>query len=174
MFQKIPFQLNKLMDEVMEMFKVSAYQQDCQLSLQLTDLSDDLLVGDPFRLSQVLSNLLGNAVKFTKGGRIHVGVEKVNTDDPYVLMLKFSVSDTGIGIPNEKLESIFGRFQQIEPVDTRSYGGTGLGLSTAKKLVEGMQGQIWVESEEGVGSTFIFTAAFDHYKEKTGAKGMEE
>ena len=168
-FQKIPFQLNKLMDEVMEMFKVSAHQQDCQLSLQLTDLSDDLLVGDPFRLSQVLSNLLGNAVKFTKEGRIHVGVEKVNTDDPYVLMLKFSVSDTGIGIPNEKLESIFGRFQQVEPVDTRSYGGTGLGLSTAKKLVEGMQGQIWAESEEGVGSTFIFTAAFDHYKEKTGA-----
>ena len=117
------------------------------------------LVGDPGRLRQVLVNLVGNAVKFTEEGEIGIEV-KTETEEDSSVLLHFMVSDTGIGISPDKLETIFESFRQADGSVTRKYEGTGLGLSISKQLVELMGGSIWVESELGMGSTFHFTARF--------------
>ncbi|UCG51361.1 MAG: response regulator [Candidatus Latescibacterota bacterium] len=125
----------------------------------------DVLTGDEKRVGQILNNLIGNAVKFTSDGEIgfrvmceaHEGAPRQGDSS---VLLRFSIHDTGIGIPREKQQVIFESFTQADGSTTRKYGGTGLGLSIAKKLVELMGGRIWVESEEGKGSTFHFTAKF--------------
>jgi PAS domain S-box-containing protein len=119
----------------------------------------ELLVGDSHRLRQVIVNLVGNAIKFTEEGEVVVRVEVESITD-HDVCLHFSVSDTGIGIPKDKHQLVFDRFEQVDRSTTRRYGGTGLGLAIASKLVELMQGRIWLESEMGVGSTFHFTARF--------------
>src|SRR5208337_1225229 len=111
------------------------------------------------RLRQVLINLVGNAIKFTEEGEVTLTVE----NDPEAQepgWLRFNVVDTGIGIPQDKVEAIFGTFTQADSSTSRRYGGSGLGLSIAKRLVEAMGGRIWVESAVGKGSTFRFTAHF--------------
>ena len=117
------------------------------------------LLGDPGRVRQVVINLVGNAVKFTEQGEIEVGVT-VDQINEQATRLHFTVRDTGIGIPQDKQQSIFESFQQADSSTTRQYGGTGLGLSISQQLVELMGGRIWVESEVGVGSVFHFTAEF--------------
>ncbi len=117
------------------------------------------LMGDPNRLRQILINLLGNAIKFTEQGGIEVGVI-LDPEDARPGRLRFAVSDTGIGIPKEKLGTIFESFSQADSSTTRKYGGTGLGLTISKQLVELMGGRIWPESEPGKGSVFYFTAGF--------------
>ena len=119
----------------------------------------NLLHGDSHRLRQVLTNLIGNAIKFTEQGEILVRVEK-NPESDNVWGLMFSVTDTGVGIPMEKLESIFASFSQADSSTTRKYGGTGLGLTICKRLVALMGGQIWAKSHVGRGSTFYFTVRF--------------
>ena len=114
------------------------------------------IVGDPMRLRQILVNLTGNAIKFTENGEIVISVEAAEKKDGKAV-LHFRVSDTGIGIPKEKREKIFESFTQADSSTTRQYGGTGLGLTISKQLVEMMGGKIWVESEEGKGSVFHFT-----------------
>src|SRR5262249_31124506 len=115
------------------------------------------LIGDPTRLRQVLFNIVGNAIKFTDAGEIVVGLSRhpVTGDG---LELHFTVTDTGIGIPEDKQQSIFDLFSQADNSVTRKFGGTGLGLSISSRLVELMGGKIWVESQEGRGSSFHFTA----------------
>ena len=107
--------------------------------------------GDGKRITQCLLNLVGNALKFTKHGRVAIGVEREGA------LLRYSVSDTGIGIPADQLDAVFGEFRQVDGTTTRDFGGTGLGLSITKKFVELHGGRIWVESELGKGSTFFFT-----------------
>lgn len=117
------------------------------------------LYGDPGRLKQVINNLISNSVKFTHNGEIFVIVKQISETQDTTL-LEFQVSDTGIGIPQEKLELIFENFQQADSSKTRRYGGTGLGLSISKKIIKLMGGEINVSSEEGKGSTFTFTIPF--------------
>lgn len=118
-----------------------------------------LLQGDPGRLNQILNNLIGNAIKFTSEGGVDLHVSLEGEDDSQVT-LRFEVNDTGIGIPQGKIGSLFSAFTQVDASTTRRFGGTGLGLSIAKQLTEMMGGQIGVKSEEGRGTTFWFTAAF--------------
>jgi CheY-like chemotaxis protein len=126
-------------------------------------IEDDVpvrLIGDPLRISQVLRNLAGNAIKFTHQGRVSVHVRAESVEGPKVALV-FSIVDTGIGIPAEKHRLIFEPFTQADGSTTRKYGGTGLGLSICSGLVELMGGRIWVESEPGQGSAFHFTIPLD-------------
>jgi len=118
----------------------------------IVDVPDDLPVahGDSGRITQCLMNLAGNAIKFTREGKVEIGVAHAGNE------LVYRVSDTGIGIPKDELENVFKEFRQVDATVTREYGGTGLGLSITKKFVEMHGGRIWVESEIGKGSTFSF------------------
>ena len=126
---------------------------------QISLLKPDALNGDPLRLNQILVNLGYNAVKFTDSGGVVFGVEVLEQDEESVT-LKFSVSDTGIGMTSEQQKMMFQSFSQGDSSTTRKYGGTGLGLSITKNLVEMMNGNIWVESEPDLGSSFHFVIQF--------------
>jgi len=118
------------------------------------------LVGDSLRLRQVILNLAGNAVKFTEKGSVTVHVSMINKDDFFIL-LKFEISDTGIGIPENKINRLFKSFSQVDESTTRKYGGTGLGLMISKQLVEMMNGKIHIKSQPGKGTTFWFTINYE-------------
>jgi signal transduction histidine kinase len=119
----------------------------------VAEVADNLPVarGDSKRITQCLLNLAGNALKFTKQGRVAIGVERDGS------LLRYRVADTGIGIPADQIDAVFSEFRQVDMTTTRDFGGTGLGLSITKKFVELHGGRIWVESELGKGSTFYFT-----------------
>src|SRR5208282_2024161 len=139
-----------------ETFTFRAHEKGLELLCHVEPDVPRAVRGDPTRLRQVLSNLIGNAVKFTGQGEVVVGVEK----DPGAYepgALRFSVCDTGIGIPQGKMEAVFESFTQVDSSITRRYGGSGLGLAICKRLVELMDGRIWLESESGKGSIFYFT-----------------
>jgi signal transduction histidine kinase/CheY-like chemotaxis protein len=156
------FDLGALLEKIIEMMRSRAQTRGLQLSLEvLTGVPLDL-VGDPNRLRQILINLVGNALKFTEQGSVTLRVEPDPAGIPGCLLgcLRFSVVDTGIGIAADKMEMIFGRFNQADSSTTRKYGGTGLGLAISKGLVELMGGRIGCTSEAGKGSTFFFTAPF--------------
>lgn len=140
-------------------FSHAARQKGIRLSHEIAPEVPGLLAGDPTRLRQIVVNLVGNAIKFIERGEIlvRVAVEEQTGEE---VMLHFSVTDDGIGIPRDKLVSIFDAFSQADSSTTRKYGGTGLGLAICKQLVQLMGGTIWAESEEGKGSTFHFTAKF--------------
>ena len=138
-----------VIENVTQILKYKAEEKGLQLNYQIDEEVPELIMGDPTRLNQILINLTSNAIKFTEKGNVNILLQKEND------RLKFSVKDTGIGIPKEKIEKIFGAFEQAKDSTTRSYGGTGLGLSISKQLVELQSGKIWAESEEGQGSTFF-------------------
>jgi two-component system sensor histidine kinase/response regulator len=119
----------------------------------------DRLVGDPARLGQILVNLIGNAIKFTDSGEIRVNVERVGSDRKQACV-KFTVSDTGVGITSDRIERIFEPYYQVRPAGSRRPGGIGLGLAIAARLAESLRGRIWVDSDPGKGSRFHFTAKF--------------
>ena len=159
-----PFLLRTTIGQALVPMALRASEKGLEIIFVPDAQTPDALVGDPGRLRQVIINLVGNAVKFTDHGQILMRVEPIEEDDEGCL-LAFSVQDEGIGIPLEKREAIFDPFEQGDLSTTKSFGGTGLGLSISKKLAEVMGGSIRVESEEGKGSTFIFTARFG--KDKT-------
>jgi len=156
--EKKTFLLEEALDQVLELIGVEARAKGLKLGLHLGEGLPAGLVGDPVRLRQILINLLGNAVKFTKSGEISLVVEP---DQSRPGGLLFKVRDTGIGIPPAKQKAVFEPFTQADQSITRQYGGTGLGLSIVQGLVELMGGRVWLESRPGQGTTVSFTALFD-------------
>jgi len=161
--EEIPFSLRRVVEETLDLLSERASENKTTLSLDLQSRLLDSLIGDPRRLSQILMNLLGNAIKFTHHGEIllTVSFEKVQNNS---MRCQFAIKDSGVGIKKEKQELIFAAFTQADGSTTRQYGGTGLGLTICQELVQAMGGEIWVESTEGKGATFCFTAllAVDH------------
>ncbi|MEA2625053.1 MAG: hypothetical protein QOD06_1098 [Candidatus Binatota bacterium] len=157
--EEIEFDLPELIDNVTKFIAVRAQDKGLDLRAQVAPDVPAKLVGDPNRLRQVLVNLIGNAIKFTMKGEVRLQVERVSDGVPGE-MLRFSISDTGVGIPADKLESIFESFTQVDSSVTRQFGGTGLGLTISRRLVDLMGGAIGVTSQVGQGSTFTFTARF--------------
>ncbi len=151
------FDLRDLLAKTAKALALRAHEKDLELICHALTNVPNVVVGDAGRLRQIVVNLLGNAIKFTEAGEIVLRAE-VESATAETACLHFSVTDTGIGIPAEKLDLIFKAFSQADGSTTRNYGGTGLGLSISSRLVEMMGGKIWVESEPGKGSTFHFTA----------------
>ncbi len=152
----VEFDLRESVEKAGEILGIGARQKRLELSVNVEPHLPGFFMGDPARLRQVLINIVGNAVKFTDRGEIAVKVDGSPMEGGDRWRLLFSVTDTGIGIPQDKLEMLFESFTQVDTSTARSYGGTGLGLTISKRLVEQMGGRIWVESRERVGSIFSF------------------
>ena len=151
-----PFDLRESVGDMMKALAVRAHQKNLEISWQADAEVPNWLVGDVMRLRQIIINLVGNAIKFTQKGEIVLCIQLTKTFDECV-ELHVSVQDTGIGIPKEKQDVIFASFAQADTSTTRDFGGTGLGLSISSQLVRMMGGRIWIDSDEGQGSTFHFT-----------------
>jgi PAS domain S-box-containing protein len=157
--EAIDFNLEEVLDNLASLISFRAEDKGLELLLA-TDRSAPIdLVGDPLRLGQILINLAGNAVKFTEKGEIVISTRLLEQQSD-TIRLEFAVRDTGIGLTPEQQARLFQSFSQADSSTTRKYGGTGLGLAISRRLVEMMEGKIWVESEPGQGSTFKFTACF--------------
>ncbi|GMM28143.1 hypothetical protein DAMA08_008590 [Martiniozyma asiatica (nom. inval.)] len=158
--ENVEFSLRGTIFGALKTMAVKAIEQGLQLIYEVDNSCPDVLLGDSFRLRQVVLNLVGNAIKFTHAGQVTVSITKqktISTDSGERLLLQFCVSDTGIGIEKDKLDIIFQNFCQADGSTTRNFGGTGLGLSISKQLIHLMGGDIWVESVYGGGSKFYFT-----------------
>jgi signal transduction histidine kinase/CheY-like chemotaxis protein len=152
----VPFNLRPLLEQTLKTLGIRAYQKGLELVCDVAPDVPDQLIGDSLRIRQILVNLVGNAIKFTRQGEIVVSVE-VESREPDGVCLKFAVEDTGIGISPEARERIFAPFAQADSSTTRDYGGTGLGLAIVSGLVQMLHGRIWVQSQPGLGSKFQFT-----------------
>jgi CheY-like chemotaxis protein len=160
-----PFNIRTCVEDVLDLLSVKAADKHLEL---LYNISDDIeweLMGDSLRLRQILVNLIGNSIKFTPSGYVYLAIDLQSNDSDEITLL-FTIKDTGIGISKEGLENMFKPFSQAEASTATKYGGTGLGLSISQKLVEMMNGMIWVESEHGMGTTFSFTLATEFVKSK--------
>jgi len=157
--ENVKFDLLNLLERTYKSHVAQLKEKGLKLSYSVQKGIPRILVGDPGRLQQVLNNLISNAVKFTDVGEVRISADIVDKRDDSI-KLKFSVSDTGIGIDSDKIGLLFKSFSQVDSSITRKYGGTGLGLAISKQLVEMMNGEIWVESKKEKGSTFYFTASF--------------
>jgi osomolarity two-component system sensor histidine kinase NIK1 len=153
------FQLNSTLELLDSSVGHLAREKGLRFSTNVESMVPTYLVGDPLRLGQVLLNLMSNAVKFTTEGEVRVSI-KLNEDYGDSVLLEFEVSDTGIGLSPDESQGMFLAFTQVDTSTTRKYGGTGLGLAISKRLVEMMDGTIWITSEVGTGSHFFFTAKF--------------
>ncbi len=151
-----PFDLERLIHEVLTLMQPTARDKDLELAFDYDLFLPTRLVGDPGRIRQVLTNLIGNAIKFTQEGHVLIRIVGVQDEASNTVQLHMAVEDTGIGIPEEKLEAVFSEFTQVENQRNRAFDGTGLGLSITRELVRLMGGEIWVQSEEGRGSNFGF------------------
>jgi PAS domain S-box-containing protein len=158
-FEKTPFKMKSSISAMLHLFETKIQEKNLSLVKEYDSKIPDVLVGDPVRLHQIILNLVSNAVKFTTKGKITVSVHLLHEDEDKVV-IEFAVTDTGIGIPDEKIEKIFENFQQASSGTSRLYGGTGLGLAIVKQLVEPQGGSIRVKSIVNEGSTFSFTLSF--------------
>ncbi len=161
------FSLHSMVGDTLRALSARAHQKGFELICEIRPQTPDALIGDAGRLRQVLLNLVGNAVKFTSSGEVIVQIELVSSGVDNHCEIQFTVTDTGIGIPQEMQKRIFEAFEQEDTSTTRKYGGTGLGLSIAARLVELMGGTILVDSEPGRGSTFEFTAQFQRQERES-------
>jgi len=158
--EHIDFDLRVALDEVTDLVALKAHEKGLEYVAMVHPDVPSLLCGDPGRLRQILINLVGNATKFTETGEVAIRVT-LDDEDTTHATVRFSVTDTGIGIPKDRMTRLFESFSQVDSSTTRKYGGTGLGLTISKQLAEIMGGRIGVESEEGKGSTFWFTAVLE-------------
>jgi two-component system sensor histidine kinase/response regulator len=163
--ESINFQLEEVLDNLTNLIGLKTGEKGLELLFNFDQDIPTGLIGDPLRLGQILINLCNNAVKFTETGEIVLNISSIEKSESETT-LQFSVQDTGIGLTEEQQSKLFQAFSQADSSTTRKYGGTGLGLTISKKLSEMMGGKIWVESEPGVGSTFIFTAVFGLHAQK--------
>jgi signal transduction histidine kinase/CheY-like chemotaxis protein len=156
----VRLEVGEFLGDVVKSMALPAHQKGLELILEVDRELPRTVMGDPVRLRQVILNLVGNAIKFTSQGEIvvHAGIEE--SGDSSLLLMHFFVRDTGIGIPPEKLKTIFQAFEQADSSTTRHYGGTGLGLAISSRMARLMGGEMWVDSQPGAGSTFHFTSRF--------------
>nr|MBX2824014.1 response regulator [Gammaproteobacteria bacterium] len=161
---KREFKLSDSLDFALKTIRSNTAGRPLSFSCDIDPSVPRVVIGDETRLRQILLNLMNNAAKFTEQGSVKVSVKRrLDGIDPLYVSLQFSISDTGIGIPADRIASLFDPFSQVDKTTTRKYGGTGLGLAIVKQLVELQGGEIWVESTMNVGSTFNFTLNFDAY-----------
>ena len=160
--ERIPFPVRGTVFNALKSLSVKANERGLNLIYEVDSSTLDYVIGDSFRLRQIIINLVGNAIKFTESGEVKVSIQKADQKacKPDEYCIKFAVSDTGIGIHGDKLDVIFDTFQQADGSTTRRFGGTGLGLSISKRLVKLMGGNLWVESIYGKGSIFHFTCKY--------------
>lgn len=151
-----PFFMHKVIEETYDLLAYKAHEKNIDLLYQIAPDVPLEVIGDMTRLRQIVVNLVGNAIKFTETGEILTSI-KLNQKEGNRHELEFAVKDTGIGIPEDKMHKLFASFSQVDSSTTRKYGGTGLGLAISARLIEKMNGRIWVESEVGIGTTFRFT-----------------
>jgi two-component system sensor histidine kinase/response regulator len=166
--EEIAFDLRGCVEGALKALAMRADEKGIELVCEVAPGVPEIAVGDPGRLRQILLNLVGNALKFTEHGEVGLSIQ-VELVEEKASVLHFIVSDTGVGIPPDKLQVIFESFSQVDSSTTRHYGGTGLGLTISRRLVEIMGGRMWVESEPGAGSRFHFTARFGTQATPAGA-----
>jgi two-component system sensor histidine kinase/response regulator len=169
--EAIEFDVRDCVEGTLKALAMRAEEKGLELVCDVAPGVPEMAVGDPGRLRQILLNLIGNATKFTAKGEVGLSVQ-LELVEQKALLLHFIVSDTGVGIPPDKLQVIFESFSQVDSSTTRQYGGTGLGLTISRRLVEIMGGRIWVESELGAGSSFHFTLRFGTQATPGGAKDL--
>src|ERR1035438_3183113 len=158
-FVQTPFKMALSLSAMLHLFETKIQEKNLELVKEYDNNIPDVLVGDPVRLHQIILNLVSNAVKFTTKGKITVSVRLLNEDEEKAT-IEFAVSDTGIGIPENRIGNIFENFQQATSSTARLFGGTGLGLAIVKQLVEPQGGSISVQSKIEEGSTFSFQLSF--------------
>ncbi|GAA5520775.1 response regulator [Aliifodinibius salicampi] len=162
--EEIPFEIKRIIQEVVQVISFSSNEKNIEIDYSIEDKIPEVLLGDSTRIRQILVNYGSNAVKFTEEGRVLFKITQLESEDENNHIIKFSVKDTGVGIPKDKLKGIFSSFEQADSSTTRKYGGTGLGLAISKQLAGLMGGEVGVESELGVGSTFWFTIPLSKYE----------
>jgi len=157
--EEVPFQLAEVLHEVVALFHPIALQKGLRINTSMAAEIPEILLGDSFRLRQILTNLIGNGIKFTHQGKVDIAItcEQWGKDQ---VKVKFMIADTGIGIAEDKFDRLFKSFSQVDDSNNRVFGGTGLGLAIAEKLTKLMNGEIWLESKVAEGSQFYFTAIF--------------
>ncbi|NOY48985.1 MAG: response regulator [Chlorobi bacterium] len=166
----IPFDLEILLNSIIILNHKQLYDKNLELIIYIAPEVPKILIGDPLRLGQVITNLINNAVKFTDSGEVFVRISLKKKLANNEMLLQFAVKDSGIGIGESQISSLFDEFQQADNSITRRYGGSGLGLAISKSLVNNMGGEIWVESEQSVGSTFYFTVKLSGKQPGSGSE----
>ncbi|NQZ82978.1 MAG: response regulator [Colwellia sp.] len=171
--ENTPFKLEKLLQRSVNLSAISAHSKGLELITDVDNQLPQVLVGDPLRLQQIIVNLVNNAVKFTEKGAVCIKAT-LNEETEDKITIQFSVIDTGIGMTQEQQGKMFQSFSQADESVTRKYGGTGLGLAISKQLCELMQGEIWLESEKGVGSIFSFSVTLDKAEQSIQALPIDK